>query len=387
MSDQNIDEKESLFNLEPLTGLAVDQLKASAEELKEINTTLTKISKTSNMTSKELERLGQEAFAYASQYGVSVNDYLLGVQKMLQAGYENAGQMAELSALFQSANRISADLADSYTIASDAVCGYSGNIEKLTEFMDGQTQVASRNAISMEELASASQAAAGMFSDISMVSGNEITALLGTGISASGESGETVARALKSILMNLQGIAGEGGFDGEIIDEEALAKAEARCRSAGVALEDMKNGAASLREPMEILKDLSRVYNSLPEGNAQKAGILSDIGGADSPDILSGILSNWNTVEKMLDDYKNASGSMVEETMKSAGSLEGALNRLGNTWTNIIGNIVDSGIFTGAVNGLNSLLSIINRLTSALGAMGSTVLTGGGIFAFLQKDK
>ena len=369
------------------TKLATDQFKVSAEELREINTTLTEISKTSNMTSKELERLGQEAFAYASQYGTSVNDYLLGAQKILQAGYENAGQMAELSALFQSANSISADLANSYTIASDAVCGYSGNIEKLTEFMDGQTQVARRNAISMEELASASQAAAGIFSDISMVSGNEMTALLGTGISASGESDETVARALKSILMNLQGIAGEGGFDGEIIDEEALAKAEARCRSAGIALEDMKNGAASLREPMEILKDLSRVYNSLPEGNAQKAGILSDIGGADSSDILSGILSNWNTVEKMLDDYKNASGSMVEETMKSAGSLEGALNRLGNTWTNIIGNIVDFGIFTGAVNGLNSLLSIINRLTSALGAMGSTVLTGGGIFAFLQKDK
>ena len=159
------------------TKLATDQFKVSAEELREINTTLTEISKTSNMTSKELERLGQEAFAYASQYGTSVNDYLLGAQKILQAGYENAGQMAELSALFQSANSISADLANSYTIASDAVCGYSGNIEKLTEFMDGQTQVARRNAISMEELASASQAAAGIFSDISMVSGNEITAL------------------------------------------------------------------------------------------------------------------------------------------------------------------------------------------------------------------
>ena len=257
MSDQNIDEEESLFNLEPLTGLAIDQFNASVEELKEINTTLTEISKTSNMTSAELKRLGEEAFAYASQYGTAVNDYLLGAQKMLQAGYKNAGQMAELSALVQSANSISADLADSYMIASDAAYGYSGNIEKLTEFMDGQTQVANRNAVSMEELANASQTAAGIFSDISMISEKEMTALLGAGISASGESGETVARALKSILMSLQETAGEGGFDGEIIDGEALEKAEARCRSVGVALEDMRNGITSLREPMEILKDLS----------------------------------------------------------------------------------------------------------------------------------
>ena len=387
MSDQNIDEEESLFNLEPLTGLAIDQFNASVEELKEINTTLTEISKTSNMTSAELKRLGEEAFAYASQYGTAVNDYLLGAQKMLQAGYKNAGQMAELSALVQSANSISADLADSYMIASDAAYGYSGNIEKLTEFMDGQTQVANRNAVSMEELANASQAAAAIFSDISMISEKEMTALLGAGISASGESGETVARALKSIFMGLQGTTGEGGFDGEIIDGEALEKAEARCRSVGVALEDMRNGVTSLREPMEILKDLSDIYAFLPENSAQKTGILSDIGGENGSAVLSGILSNWDTVEKMLGDYENASGSMMEGAMKSANSLEGSLNRLGNTWTDTVGNIVDSGILTGAVNGLNSLLSIVSRLTSALGTMGSTALAGGGIFAFLQKDK
>ena len=187
--------------------------------------------------------------------------------------------------------------------------------------------------------------------------------------------------------MSLQETAGEGGFDGEIIDGEALEKAEARCRSVGVALEDMRNGITSLREPMEILKDLSDIYAFLPENSAQKTGILSDIGGENGSAVLSGILSNWDTVEKMLGDYENASGSMMEGAMKSANSLEGSLNRLGNTWTDTVGNIVDSGILTGAVNGLNSLLSIVNRLTSALGTMGSTALAGGGIFAFLQKDK
>ena len=141
------------------------------------------------------------------------------------------------------------------------------------------TEGTNRNAVSMEELANATKTAGSLLANVSNLSEQEMSALLGTGIATSRESGETVARALRSIMMNLQGVAGEGGFEGEEIDAEQLKKVEARCHSLGVELEYMKDGLVSLRDPIQVLRDLSEVYNSLPEDSAERAGMIADIGG------------------------------------------------------------------------------------------------------------
>lgn len=249
-------------------------------ELKEVDSILTEISKTSDRTQDSLTKLGISAVDAANKYGATISGYLKGVQEMSRAGFDDtqAEQLAELSILAQSAGDMDADLANDYLIASDAAYGYAGNVEKLTGLLDGQNQITNRNAVSMEELANATKVAANQLSNMG-IEENELTALLGTGIATSREAGETVGRAVKGIMMNLQQVAGETGFDGEVIDEESLKKVEARCHSVGVELEYMKDGIARLRDPMDVLKELAEVYNSLPEDSADKAGIISDIGG------------------------------------------------------------------------------------------------------------
>ena len=64
---------------------------------------------------------------------------------------------------------------------------------------------------------------------------------------------------------------------------------------------------------------------------------------------------------------------------KSAGSMEASLVRLGNTWTELIGNFADSGAVTGIVDTLNGLLSVINTVTDKLGSLGTISTIGGGI--------
>ena len=69
---------------------------------------------------------------------------------------------------------------------------------------------------------------------------------------------------------------------------------------------------------------------------------------------------------------------MAAEAEKTAGSWEGAMNRLSNTWTNTIGNIVDSDGIAAVFNGLNGILSLINSITKALGSLGTIGALGGG---------
>ena len=49
--------------------------------------------------------------------------------------------------------------------------------------------------------------------------------------------------------------------------------------AVGISMTKMVNGAEKLKTPIELLKELSKAFNELPEGDTRRANILSDIGG------------------------------------------------------------------------------------------------------------
>ena len=74
----------SIFSV---TSLAVNNFTKSLGTLKDIDDILTEISKTSDLTSQELEKLGNVSFRSASKYGKTASDYLLGIQEMSRSGF------------------------------------------------------------------------------------------------------------------------------------------------------------------------------------------------------------------------------------------------------------------------------------------------------------
>lgn len=92
---------------------------------------------------------------------------------------------------------------------------------------------------------------------------------------------------------------------------------------------------------------------------------------------LNALLENWSLYEKMLKDYAEGSGSAMEEAMKSANNWEGSINRLDNTFTKIMNNIVNSDAVITITNSFNSLLTVIDKVTSKLGSLGTIGSIGG----------
>ena len=121
----------------------VDMIMDSVSELKEIDSILTEISKTSDLTNSQIQELGANSFEAASQWGRTATDYLLGVQEMSRSGYygEQAEKMAQTSILAQAAGDLDADMANSYLLASNAAYQYQGNVEKLNALLDGQNMI------------------------------------------------------------------------------------------------------------------------------------------------------------------------------------------------------------------------------------------------------
>lgn len=59
------------------------------------------------------------------------------------------------------------------------------------------------------------------------------------------------------------------------------------------------------------------------------------------------------------------------------------MNRLDNTWTSTIENIVNSDDLTFLVDGLNAVLTGVNNVTKALGTLG-TIGLGAGLVAGIK---
>ena len=349
--------------------LLVSKIKNAITELKEVNSIMTEISKTADQLSKaDLSKVEDTSYKTASKYGKKASNYLTGVQEMYRAGYENAEDLAELSTLAQAAGDMQADLANDYLIATDAAYKLKGNTEALNDVLDGQNYITNRNALSMQDLAEATKIAASQ-SASSGIAIDQATAAMGTMIATTRQGGDVAARAWKGILMNIQQVEGEVE-DGEIIDAESLSKYEKACEALGVSLKEVKDGVISLRDPMQILKELSEAYTALDESDARRANLISAVGGKYRGNQLNALLENWSLYEKMLKDYAEGSGSALEEAMKSANNWEGSMSRLGNTFTKVVNNIVKSDAVIAGANGLNSLL----------GSLG-TIGLGAGLFA------
>lgn len=368
-----------------LAFVAVNKFRASLNSLKEMDTIFTEISKTTDLAAQKLQELADRSYSIASKYGVLAKNFSTSLQEMSHAGFGDgkALPLAELATLAQSAGALTSDLANDYLIASNAAYGYQGNVEKLNALLDSQNQVTNRNAVSMTELADATKVAANQLAN-SNISENEMTALLGTGIATTKESGQVVGRAVKAIIMNLQQVVNTD--EGLETTAEDLGKVESRLNSLGIKMKEVVDGTTRLRNPILLLEELAEVYNALPQDSAERANIIADIGGKYRGNVLSSILTNWSTYTKMLGDYENAAGSALREAEKTADSWEGRLAQLQNSWDSFVSSITSKDTIKGGISVLDNIIQEFEKLTDTIGAIPVLMTTVNTSMAALNKN-
>lgn len=347
--------------------LLISKTKDAITEIKELDNILTEISKTSDLTSQQLKQLGMDAYDAASKYGRTASDYLLGVQEMARSGFygDKGTAMAEQSLLAQSAGDLNAELANNYVLATNAAYKLNGEADKLNAILDGQNSITNKNSVAMADMATA-MSEAGTVASSYRVSIEDLSAMIGTIESVTKLGGSEVGNAIKAILINLQNVTSD-----KIVDTLDVANA---------SMTEFVNGAEKLRNPIDILRDLAKTFNQLDEDDPLRAEILTNIGQKYHAAKLGALLQNMEMFDKMLVDYSEGTGSALEESNKSAENLTGTFNKLSNSWTEFVNNIINSDGLKAGVNLLNKLVEGATSLTSKLGSLG-TIGFGAGLFA------
>ena len=342
----------------------------SVVDLKEIDNILTEISKTSDLTSAQLKELGKNSFDAASVFGKTAQEYLTGIQEMSRSGFygKQAEDLAKVSIMAQAAGDMTSDVSNSYLLATNAAYGYKGSVEQLTAVLDGQNMISNRNSVSMGDLAEATTQAGSMAAQAG-VQVNQLSALVGTAVSRTKKSGNEIGTALKALFINLQNTQND--------------KITSTFKDLGISMTKMVGDSKLLKTPIELLRELSTVYNSLPEGSEQKSNILTNIGGKHHANVLSSILSGMDDYDKMIKDYSEGSGSAALEAEKSANNWSGSLNKLKNSWTELTSVFVNSDFAIGAIQGLDKITNSVTDLIDTVGVL-PTILGGIGIGSFFK---
>lgn len=218
----------------------------------------------------------------------------------------------------------------------------------------------------MQDMSEATTVAASMASELG-VKENELSAMIGTIESRTKSGGNEVGNALKSLMINVQNINND-----KIVDT---------FEKVGVAQTEFVNGSERMRSPVEIFKDLAKVFNSLEESDPLRTEILTNIGQKHQANKLSALLSGWSDYEKMLKDYSEGNHSAATEAQKSASNWESSLNRLSNSWTALVQNFANSDGIISATNALDGLIKGIDKvatLPNILGLAGGLIATKTG---------
>ena len=355
----------SWMSMTSVVSTFVMDIRNAIVELKEVNTLLTEISKANDkLTSSQLAQIGNNSFGVASKYGKTATDYLAGVQEMSRAGYANAEAMGELSTAAQGAGDMTSDTANQFIIAADKAYKMNGSVEELTKTLDGINYITNNNAVNMSELSEGFSIVASTAASFD-VTAQELAAALGTMSATTQQSGSEVARAFRAILLNIRQVSDEE----ENIDAEGLTKYEKACNDLGVSLKEVKDGVLQLRDPMEVLKELSVEYNKLDETDLKRTNLLNSIGGKLRATQLDAILRQWDMYEEMLQQYTDGSGSMANEANKTANSIEGLWNSLKNDWTSFVNEFANSDLFKSLIESARRLIDVLSDASSPLNSI------------------
>ena len=338
-----------------INGVA-NAFKSAFAEMKNVDTELVNIRKVTGFANDEIEKLSKAAYSMASEYGRSASDVLTASTVFARAGYtDQIEQLSELSLLLQNVGDLQADDASKFIIATDKAYKLGGSYKELTAIIDGLDNITNKNATDMQKMTEGMTVAGSVFAE----SGESIemfAALLGTATANTQRSGSEVARGLRTILMNLRQIRGETE-DGELIDGESIAAA-AKALKDYANISTMENG--QLRKASDVLGELAGKWSTLSE--TQRAAIAEAVGGKRQANILMSIMGDWESVEKMMQEYETAAGTAAKENAMYMDSWQAKTAQVKASWNELVNTFLETDAVKDFLSGTIQFLQTTNDL-------------------------
>lgn len=340
-------------------------IREAVQEMKNVDTQLTNISKVSGKTGQELAAIGDKAYDTASKYGVAASTYLESVYNMQKAGMgDQAEAMGELAIKTMLVGDTTEEVASKFLIASNAAWKLDGNMEKLSEIVDQADYINNNYATTLDKLAAGMPVVASIASQTGMTAQDTLAAL-GTITAATQESGTKAATALRALILNISGQVGkyltEEGEEFEVTAKSVKTLQGLLEKYAKTEM-DAARAAGEMINPLTAIDALFKGMANEDLNDVELFNLLSGMGGKLRTNQLTALVQNWGTLfADMKEGMAGAAGTADSEISRMMESWERRTQKLKNTWTEFISDIIDTNAVKAVIDDLTKVIDVFDK--------------------------
>lgn len=350
---------------------AFHSVKEVGSNVRELDDALTNISYTMDVSEKQLEKIGITSLQTAKDLNTSASNVLDAVKT-----YANANETAEsilnkAKPTIMMSNVTGMNTEDTVNILQGTMEQFDLTEDKLMHISDVMQTVSMSMpydfAKGVKELSEGIQVSGSVAKDAGYDLEN-YTALLGTLIAKTRQSGSELGRSLRTMFVRTTKASSSALANGEVTEDD-LSNAEAALRRVGIEVRSDINTFKSFDETMG---ELYEKVDSLSE--VDLSNIAYEVASTRQTNAFKMMVKSYGDYKNMAEKAYDADGATITNQEKYAESLTGKLTKLSTIWEKIGDDAVSSDFLKGLTDigiGASELIEKFGLLKTAIVGIGA----------------
>lgn len=380
----NVTKLSPLFGMSYMISTGIRSIKNAVNSVYNLDTALVDLKKTTTMNNTDLESFYSNANGIAKEMGVSTEEIINQASAWSRLGYSSkdaAESMAKLSSQFAAISPgMDVDTATDGLVS--IMKAYDVDVDDVLDGVMSKINIigntaATSNADIVNMLTRSSSAMAEANNSL------EETIALETAAVEITQDPDSVGTAFKTISMRIRGYDEETESytnDVEVLNGKIADLTKTASTPGGISLftDETKT---EYKSTYQLLEEISEIYDELTD--KQQAQLLETLAGKRQGQIVAATIKNFDAARKAMDNMTHSAGDADKEMNTIKQSLEYKLNALKETGVGIAQNLFQRDDMKSFVDGLTSVLEVVDKLTEKLGLF-KTVAISGGLIAGIK---
>lgn len=349
-SDSILKTAMSYFTLYDAFQLGKQAINSMIDSVYELNHATTELNKTYDVI--DIDSFVSKAYELSGVLSKTGSEVVLAASEFSKAGFGDSDEQllkfAESALMLTNVGDGISDIGEASKSLIAAMRGF--NTVDSQKILDITNAVSNASGSNFEDISFALQRVSGTLGQMQVPIENAVAAF--STVNEILQSAEVSSSGLSSLFMRMRGLSEDTG---EAVDG-LIPKLEKMYNTFGISMVD---GNGQLRQTVDVLKDLSEIWNNLTIN--QRQYIAQESAGVRQAKVFNTLVSNFSRYEELLSEALSSAGSAAKENEVFLQSLAGVTQTLKSEMEALANETISEEFIKSVVTLTTNMVSLVRE--------------------------